>query len=190
MTLVGLAGCTSYSGGARAIDPARVTTDAGWIVAASTPELRQDGSLDCGAATLAMVAERWDVTLSVADAVAALPTPSDQGVRLGDLRDAARARGLEAFAIAGDRNTLVHELRTGRPVIVGLVMPYGKGKVLHHFEVVVAVHLGDDTFVTIDPARGWRSRSWTALDAEWAPAGRPTLVVLGPAEPAATPGAT
>jgi len=42
------------------------------------------------------------------------------------------------------------------------------------------VHLEDDRFVTIDPAHGWRARSFADLDAEWSPAGRATLVVLGP----------
>jgi hypothetical protein len=46
--------------------------------------------------------------------------------------------------------------------------------------VVVAVHPLTDQFVTIDPAVGWRARSWADLDAEWRPVGRPTLVVLGP----------
>ena len=177
IALVGLAACASYSGGARSIDPARMTTEPGWIAAASTPELRQEGLRDCGAAALAMIAGRWHVLLSVDDAVAKLP--AGEKARLGDLRDLARARGLAAFAIAGDRETLVHELRLGRPVIIGLLLPYGQHHVRSHYEVVVAVSSDASEFVTIDPARGWRARSWTDLDTEWQPAGRPTLVVLG-----------
>jgi ABC-type bacteriocin/lantibiotic exporter with double-glycine peptidase domain len=177
--LVAFAGCISYSGGSRTVDPARLTQP-GWIVAAETPELRQQGSRDCGAAALAMIAGRWHVPLSVDGAVAALPAPPPQGTQLGDLRDAARAQGLTAFAITGDRTTLVHELRAGRPVIVGLLLPYGRKRVQSHYEVIVAVHPTEDQFVTINPAKGWRIRSWAALDAEWRPARRPTLVVLGP----------
>ncbi len=180
--LVGTAGCISYTGGARAVDPARLTAEPGWIVAAPMPTLRQPGAVDCGAASLAMIARRWGVSLSVNGAIAALPAPSPQGTRLGDLRDAARAQGLTAFAIAGDRDTLVHELRAGRPVIVGLLLPFGRRRAQSHYEVVVAVHPTDLQFVTIDPANGWRARSWADLDAEWRPAGRPTLVVLGPAD--------
>ena len=176
--LIAFAGCISYSGGARSVDPARLTRP-GWIVAAPTPELRQQGSRDCAAAALAMIAGRWHVALSVDGAVAALPAPTKQGVRLGDLRDAARAHGFQAFAIAGDRNMLVHELRAGRPVIVGLLLPYGRDRVQSHYEVIVAMHPTDDQFVTINPASGWRTRSWADLDAEWRPAGHPTLVVLG-----------
>jgi ABC-type bacteriocin/lantibiotic exporter with double-glycine peptidase domain len=171
--------CVSYSGGARAVDPARITSESGWIVAGPTRETRQQGSYDCGAAALAMIASRWNIPLSLANAVSALPKPTELGVPLGDLRDLARARGLTAFAIAGDRATLVHELRAGRPVIVGLNLPYN-GRTFSHYEVIVAVREADAQFVTIDPSTGWRSRSWTDLDAEWKPAGRPTLVVLGP----------
>jgi ABC-type bacteriocin/lantibiotic exporter with double-glycine peptidase domain len=178
-----VAGCISYRGGARSIDPDRLTAEAGWIVAAPTPEIRQRAARDCGAASLAMIAGRWQVPLSFDGAIAALPAPTKQGTRLGDLRDAARALGLTAFAIAGDRETLVHEVRAGRPVIVGLILPYGGRRVLSHYEVLVAVHPVDGRFVTIDPASGWRARSWEALDAEWRPAGRPTLVVLGPLPP-------
>lgn len=185
--LVAVAGCISYRGGAQSLDPDRLHTEAGWIVAAPTPALRQQGSHDCGAATLAMIAGRWHVALSVDGAVAALPVAGVQGVRLGALRDAARAHGLTAFAIAGDRTTLVHELREGRPVIVGLLLPYGNKRVQRHYEVIVAVHPTHDQFVTIDPATGWRARSWQDLDAEWRPAGRPTLIVLGRTDERAHP---
>lgn len=173
-----LTGCISYSGGARSVDAVQLTQP-GWIVAAPTPELRQQGSRDCGAAALAMIAGRWHVELSVEAAVDALPAPTRLGTKLGDLRDVARAHGFTAFAIAGDRDTLVHELRAGRPVIVGLLLPYGSKRVQSHYEVIVGVHPASDQFVTINPAKGWRTRSWTDLDAEWRPAGRPTLVVLG-----------
>ncbi|MBK9034061.1 MAG: hypothetical protein IPL61_22795 [Myxococcales bacterium] len=184
LALVAVVGCASYRGGARPIDPVRIRADAGWIAAAPTPEVRQRGELDCGAAALAMVAGRWRVPLTEHDAIAALPAPSPTGTRLGDLRDAARAEGLSAFAIAGDRDTLVHELRAGRPVIIGLHLSYGR-QTVGHYEVLVAVHPIDDRFVTIDPASGWRVRRWVDLDAEWAPAGRPTLVVIGSIAPVA-----
>ena len=183
LALVGLAGCVSFGGRSRAFDSTRLASDPGWNVAAPTPTVRQEGSQDCGAASLAMIAGRWRVELSLEEAVAALPEAATQGVRLGDLRDVARAHGLQAFAIAGDRDTLVHELRAGRPVIVGLLIRHGPRRVLSHYEVIVAVHAVDDRFVTIDPAAGSRVRSWADLDAEWLPSGRPALVVVGAAEP-------
>jgi ABC-type bacteriocin/lantibiotic exporter with double-glycine peptidase domain len=188
LALIGLGGlgdlgCHSYSGGARAVDPARVTVGEGWIVAGPPPALRQRGPIDCGPTALAMVAQRWDVPLSRDAAIAALPEPPPEGASLGDLRDLARRRGLSAFAIAADRATLERELRAGRPVLLGLHAPYGDRYVQSHYEVLVATRSdeagGGASFVTIDPARGWRRRSWEDLDAEWRPAGRPALVVLG-----------
>jgi ABC-type bacteriocin/lantibiotic exporter with double-glycine peptidase domain len=173
-------GCVGYRGGARAIDPGRVATEPGWVVAAATPLVRQEGPDDCGAAALAMVAARWHRPWPRLEVLAALPPPVGAGASLGELRDAARGHRLTAFAIVGDRATLEHEVGAGRPVIVGLLLPYGARWVQPHYEVLVAVRPAADEFVTIDPASGWRTRSWTALDAEWRPAGRPALIVLGP----------
>ncbi len=185
IAIAGLTGCYSYTGGARAIDPSKVTVDGGWIVAAPTPVYRQRGLIECGPTALAMIAARWRVALTVNDAIASLPKPPPEGSSLGDLRDLARQRGLNAFAIAGDQETLLHELRAGRPVLVGLLAPYGK-YAQSHYEIVMAAHPGESKFATIDPARGWRTRSWKDLEAEWKPAGNPALVVLG-AEPAPLP---
>lgn len=180
VALAGIAGCATYSGGARPLDPLRLTTEPGWIVAAPTPELQQRAPHECGATSLAMVAGRWQVPLSVDEALSELPAENAKGTRLGDLRDVARAHGLEAFAITGDSGTLIHELRAGRPVIVGLLLPASLGRAASHYEVIVAANPSADQFVTIDPASGLRSRSWSDLDAEWGPPGRPALVVLGP----------
>jgi ABC-type bacteriocin/lantibiotic exporter with double-glycine peptidase domain len=183
VALLGSTGCVSYAGRARPLDVNRLSTESGWIVAAPTPEVRQLDAKDCGAASLAMVAGRWHVPLSIDEVVAALPAPSERGIRLGDLRDVARAHGLTAFVFAGDRETLVKELRAGRPAIVGLRIPAGFNRVKTHFEVIFAVRTSDEQFVTIDPATGWRVRSWADLDAEWTPAGRPMLVVTGMTNP-------
>lgn len=178
--LSGLTGCYSYSGGSRPIDPSKVSIDGGWIVAAPTPVYKQRDVIDCGPTALAMVAARWRVPLTVREAIASLPKPPPEGSSLGELRDLARQRGLTAFAITADRATLLHELRAGRPVLVGLFAPYGDKYVQSHYEIVMAVRPEDGQVATIDPARGWRTRTWKDLDAEWKPAGRPALVVLGP----------
>jgi ABC-type bacteriocin/lantibiotic exporter with double-glycine peptidase domain len=169
-------GCARYSGGARSIDPTRVTSEPGWISAAPTPDIRQHARLDCGAAALAMVAGRWQVHIAIADA--AIAAPGKHGVRLGDLRSAAKAHGLIAFAIAADRNTLDHELRARRPILVGLLRPYSNTEAVSHYEVVIAMR--GDEIVTLDPAAGWRVRTWASFDAEWHAAKYPALIVLGP----------
>jgi ABC-type bacteriocin/lantibiotic exporter with double-glycine peptidase domain len=176
--------CATYTGGARPIEPGQVAHQPGWVAAAPTPTVRQRGLSDCGMAALAMVAGRWHVPLSLDQARRDVADPSPRGARLGELRRAARAHGLLAFAISADEATLEHEVRAGRPVIIGLLRPYGRDRALSHYEVVVALRASDGghEVVTIDPAGGWQVRQWTDLDAEWEPAGRPALVVLGPSE--------
>jgi ABC-type bacteriocin/lantibiotic exporter with double-glycine peptidase domain len=175
--------CARYTGGAHPIDPNSVQRDPSWVTAAPTPTVHQRGLADCGLAALAMVAGRWHVELSLDEARKSVPAPTANGVKLGDLRAAARAHGLIAFAVNADESVLEHEIRAGRPVIVGLLRPYGRDRALSHFEVVVALRAApesnDQQVVTIDPAGGWQVRSWTDLDREWKPAGRPALVVLG-----------
>ena len=123
-----------------------------------------------------MVAGRWHVALNVDDRAFARPT--ENGLLLSDLRTAAKAHGLVAFAITADRATLDHELRAGRPIIVGLLRPYSQREAISHYEVVVAER--GDQFVTLDPGAGWRVRTWAELEREWKLANYPALVVLGP----------
>jgi len=185
LLVFGATGCASLGGRSQPFDAARLDAGGGWVVAAGTPVVRQAGPQDCGAACLAMVSGRWQAGLSLEQATAALPA-APRGASLGALRDLARARGLTAFAVDGDRDLLLHELGAGRPVIVGLLVPAGLGRARHHYEVAVAAHPVEDRFVTIDPAAGWRVRSWPDLDAEWRPAGRPALVVIGATPSAGT----
>jgi ABC-type bacteriocin/lantibiotic exporter with double-glycine peptidase domain len=106
---------------------------------------------------------------------------SAKGAKLGALRDAARARGFEAYAIAGNHEDLRRELEKGRPVMLGLQLPFEQNRALHHYEVVVAMNPRDGTVVTLDPATGkYLQRTKAVLEKEWKPVGYPTLVVVGP----------
>jgi len=189
-SLVVLAGLTAcqlpYAGGARAVSPASI--GAGWYKAAPTPVVRQHRETDCGLAALAMVAGAWGQRWSVDDLNRQLP-PTDKGVKLGALRDLARGRGLEAYAIKGSAKDLAHELQNGRPVVLGLILPYDQGRNASHYEVAVALNPSDGAVVTIDPATGdWRQRSSKVLDLEWKSAGFATLVVTGDRNAASKPG--
>jgi ABC-type bacteriocin/lantibiotic exporter with double-glycine peptidase domain len=174
---LGAAACQlSYTGGARAVSPGELGT--GWYRAAATPVVRQQHETDCGLAALAMVAGAWGRRWSVAQLTSELP-PGDRGVKLGALRDLARARGLDAYAIKGTAHDLEHELSLGRPVVLGLLLPYDSGHNASHYEVAVAMNPRDGAVVTIDPASGqWRQRSKQVLDLEWKSAGFATLVVV------------
>lgn len=165
-----------YTGGARAVSPD--TLGSGWYRAAATPVVRQPHEADCGLAALAMVAGAWGRPWSVADLTHELP-PTERGVQLGQLRDLAQTRGFKAYAIRGSPDDLRHELSRGRPVVLGLLLPFDRGHNASHYEVAIAIRPDDGTVVTIDPASGlWRQRSRQVLDLEWKPAGYATLVVV------------
>lgn len=181
LVVVGLIGCVPYVGGARPVTTGDVTTT--FVHAAPTPIVRQHRETDCGLAALAMVAGAWGQTWSVDELAARVP-PGDKGVRLGALRDLARARGLDAYAIEGTLDDLVHELAAGRPVVVGLALPFATGKRLGHFEVAIAIEPHDGTLITLDPATGrTMRRTRTVLADEWGPSHHATLVVVGRVAP-------
>lgn len=176
---VGLAAACrlDYAGGARAVSPTEL--DPGWKRATATPIVKQEREMDCGLAALAMVAGAWGQRWSVDEMARELP-PGRNGVKLGALRDLARKRGLEAYAIAGGDDDLARELGAGRPVLLGLTLPYDQQHNLNHYEVAVAYDPRSGSVVTIDPATGkYMSRSHEVLDLEWKVAGYATLVVVG-----------
>ena len=177
-SLLGAAGCRlSYTGGARPVGPSEL--DATWLRAATTPVVRQVHRNDCGLAALAMIAGAWGHPWTVGE-LARDVRPGDRGVRLGALRDLARARGLEAYAIRGTADDLRRELARGRPVLLGLLLPFERDRALTHYEVAVALDPRDGAVVTLDPASGKHlRRTRQVLDAEWKPAGYATLVVVG-----------
>lgn len=178
LALVGLSACRlSYTGGAKAVRQTEVPAE--WLHATATPVVVQAQRADCGLAALAMVAGAWGRTWTLPELAHQLP-PTGDGVELGRLRDLARTRGLDAYAVKGTFRDLEHELQAGRPVLLGLVLPFDQNNNLNHYEVVVAMNPVDGTVVTRDPATGeLLRRSRKVLDLEWKTAGYATLVVVG-----------
>jgi ABC-type bacteriocin/lantibiotic exporter with double-glycine peptidase domain len=179
VALITATGCRlSYTGGAKSVNTAQLDTS--WLRASATPVVKQKSQVDCGLAALAMIAGAWGQTWSVEDLRRDVKM-SAKGAKLGALRDAARARGFEAYAIAGKHEDLRRELEQGRPVMLGLQLPFEQNRALHHYEVVVAMNPRDGTVVTLDPATGkYLQRTKAVLEKEWKPVGYPTLVVVGP----------
>jgi ABC-type bacteriocin/lantibiotic exporter with double-glycine peptidase domain len=170
-----------YRGGARAVQPTQL--DDGWYRAAPTPVVVQKQMADCGLAALAMVAGAWGRHWSLDDLSHRVP-PGKHGIKLGNLRDLARSRGLEAYAIKANRTDLQTELSAGRPVLLGLMLPHDRKRNRSHFEVAIAMNKGDGTVITIDPATGeWMRRSPAVLDVEWKAAGYAALVVTADKQP-------
>ena len=135
---------------------------------------------DCGLAALAMVAGAWGRHWSLDDLAHRMP-PGKHGVKLGVLRDLARARGLEAYAIKGNRDDLKNEL-SNRSARAARTDPAARPQ-----DAIAAttksrspMNQQDGTVITIDPATGeWMRRSPAVLDLEWKAAGYATLVVTG-----------
>ncbi len=173
-----LAACSvPANGGAHAVQPAQL--DSHWVRAAPTPVVVQRQESDCGLAALAMVAGAWGQTLSVEELARRAP-PSGSGIKLGALRDVARSVGLDAYAIRASSADLRHELSAGRPVLLGLVLPYDRERNRAHYEVAIAYDPRDGTVITIDPATGgWQSRPAKVFDVEWKASGYAALVVTG-----------
>jgi ABC-type bacteriocin/lantibiotic exporter with double-glycine peptidase domain len=186
--LAGLAAaCTQlpYTGGARPVAPAQMRLDDHWLRAAPTPVVRQQQETDCGLAALAMVAGAWGRSWSVGELARAMPTTGG-GVKLGVLRDYARSHDLDAYAIAASPRDLEHELGEGRPVLLGLMLPFDRGHNQSHYEVAIAMEPATGTVITIDPATGhWMKRTRAVLDVEWKAAGYAALVVTGDRHPVA-----
>lgn len=178
--VVGTGGCRlSYTGGAKAVAPATVADEGNgdWKHAVETPVVRQRARTDCGLAALAMMAGAWGRAWTVEDLARAMPV-GKRGVKLRVLRDYAREHGLEAYALRGKHADLEHELGQGRPVMLGLVLPFEKDRAVSHYEVAVAIGR-DGTVVTRDPATGaLMQRSRQVLDDEWRNAGYAMLVVV------------
>lgn len=191
LALACVAAChLDYRGGARPISGADLQTTA-WVHAAPTPVVRQLAESDCGLAALAMMAGAWGHAWGMGDLTHRIH-PTDAGVPLGALRDLARERGLDAYAIAGTHTDLEHELGAGRPVLLGLVLPFDRQHNRSHFEVAIALDKADGSVVTIDPATGdMLRRTAKVLDLEWKTAGYAALVVVADhARPASVVGVT
>jgi ABC-type bacteriocin/lantibiotic exporter with double-glycine peptidase domain len=166
-----------YTGGARPVEPAQMQLDDHWLKAAPTPVVRQQQETDCGLAALAMIAGAWGRSWNVGELNREMP-PGREGVRLGVLRDYARSHQLDAYAIAASSRDLEHELGAGRPVLLGLMLPFDRGHNQSHYEVAIAMNPTTGNVITIDPASGrWMTRSRAVLDAEWKAAGYAALVV-------------
>lgn len=182
--LLGAATSGCYIGTAHEFSPRTLELDPGWIFVPNVPLIRQEEHSDCGAAALAMALTYWGSTTNVDEVTAAFPTSPNHGIKAGELREFARKKGFDAFIIKGDLNDLASELKKRRPVLVGLVKPYGT-KRAHHYEVVVGIHPAQKRVVTLDPAKGWRENSFEGFAKEWIPGEQVTLIVFKPQERAA-----
>jgi ABC-type bacteriocin/lantibiotic exporter with double-glycine peptidase domain len=172
--VVAASGC--YTGAARDVSPRQVAEAQGdptWRLVDDVPFVAQQSDNDCGSAALTMALAHYQLP------PARLPLDA-QGVRAGDLRDAARARGLQAFVVSGTFGDLLDQVGRGRPVVVGLAKPLSSGRALAHYEVVVGLNRDRRLIRSLDPARGLRENSFEGFAREWVPT-RQVMIVMFPA---------
>jgi predicted double-glycine peptidase len=166
--------CSAYMGGATTLQQKDLQDEPGWVAVHGVQPLRQKDDHDCGPTALSMVVNFWQPER----AREPMPNlPLDRQASAGELRDAARRRGLSAFVVEGEPEDLVHELEQGRPVIVGVAKPTTQDAVAH-YEVVVGVHRASKRVATYDPAAGIRQNTFIGFLMEWQAAGRVLLVVM------------
>ena len=171
--------CVHYSGATTPIAPETIVAEDGWTRVPQMMLVQQEGDADCGVAAIAMVLGRWTRPTGLAEVRAAAPRVG-KGLHAGELRDVLRARGLRSFVIAGTLADLEHEIRAGRPVVVGTIKPLSDRQARSHFEVVVAIHPERRLVVTLDPSLGWRQASYAGFEREWAGSGKTAIVTLPP----------
>ncbi len=191
LAALALAASACYAGEAHDVSPKRaaaLAADPAWTFVRDVPFVPQKADSDCGPAALAMVLAHFGAKTS-REEVVALDPPDRVGVRAGDLRDVARAKGFQAFVVEGTFNDIIDQLSRDRPVLVGLAKPITGGRALAHYEVVVGIDKRDKRIITLDPGRGLRENSLEGFAREWVPTGRVTLIVF-PREPASPPTAT
>jgi ABC-type bacteriocin/lantibiotic exporter with double-glycine peptidase domain len=143
------------------------------------PLVLQDTSHDCGAAALASVMRFWGHPASPASIEASLGR-TDARLRAGDIESYARKSGLSSYVFFGTMTDIVHELRQGRPIIVGLGKKYEAEKAVSHYEVVVGYEPKKKLVLLLDPGRGWQVDSLDGFAKEWALSKAVTIVAFLP----------
>jgi hypothetical protein len=180
LALLGLgSGCASfgYTGKSRELASDALSKEQGWVAVRGVPLYKQSAHHDCGPTALAMVLRFYDPH---ADVRALLERPVDARYSAKELREIARAHGYDAFVLAGKVEDLVHEIKAGRPVIVGVAKPTATGP-LAHYEVLVGMDPKTQRMATLDPALGWRQNTYAGFLEEWLATGSVLIVVLPPA---------
>jgi predicted double-glycine peptidase len=177
---LGAAAPACYTGSARTVSSGRVAElarDPSWRVARDVPFVAQRTDRDCGPAALAMALSRYGVT---PESLANAEELAQGNVRAGALRDAARARGVQAYVVSATFADLNTQLERGRPVLVGLAKPMALtgGKALAHYEVVIGMSKKQKRIVSLDPAVGVREYSLEGFAREWVPTRRLAIVFL------------
>jgi ABC-type bacteriocin/lantibiotic exporter with double-glycine peptidase domain len=172
-------GCASYGGTAKPAQPAVVEREGEWIIVRDYPEVLQAKNDDCGAAALASVLRFWGHPATPGSILGAVGR-SDHRLRAGDMANYARKQGLHSYVFYGTMTDIVHELKRGRPIIVGLGKQFEAKKALSHYEVVIGYEPKKKLVLLLDPGRGFQVDTLQGFAEEWSRTKGVTIVTFLP----------
>lgn len=171
-------GCAARGSTPRSAAAPDLGAEKNWIVVPGVKMVQAQSDADCGAAALRMVLAKWSPELDGDEVTRALgPVDSTSGYRAGMLRNVARANGLQSFVIEGQVADLLHEVRLGRPVIVGVVTTR-LGRAFTHYQVVAGAEDSGQRLLIADPRGTWTRVDKDELMAGWRPTGQVAVVVF------------
>lgn len=180
VTLLALSlGCASYRGTASTAQPSVVAREGQWMMVPRFPLVLQRENDDCGAAALAAVLRYWGFRATPQSIEGALGHAGNR-LRAGDMEAHARSVGLKSYVFFGTMTDVVHELKQGRPVIVGLGKTIDAKRALSHYEVIVGYEPRKKLLLLLDPGRGWQVDSLDGFAKEWALSKGVTMVAFLP----------
>jgi ABC-type bacteriocin/lantibiotic exporter with double-glycine peptidase domain len=135
----------------------------------------------CGAASIAMVIEYWQIQQKqtpAADALQiqhALYSSRAHGIYASNLQEYLEEQGYRAFSFRGDWNLLKENLTKGRPLIVALKVGHND----RHYVVVVGMDWQRSIILENDPAqRKLLKQDQSHFVKEWDAAGAWTLLAV------------
>lgn len=158
-----------------AVDPSGIWLDVPFV------KQEKDG---CGAASIAMVMEYWqlqqgrsgDPAAEAAKIQRALRSDTADGIYASDMERYFRENGYATFSFSGDWSDLKQHLEKGRPLIAAL-KPGSKAAL--HYVVVAGLDQERQLVLLNDPAqRKLLKEDRSRFEQEWKAAGRWTLLAL------------
>jgi predicted double-glycine peptidase len=172
-------GCASYRGTAKPAQPSELVRNGEWITVGEFPQVLQEQNDDCGAAALASVLRFWGHPATPRSILSAIGR-SDHRLRAGDMKAYANRMGLHSYVFFGTMTDVVHELKRGRPIIVGLGKQFAEKKALSHYEVVIGYEPKKKLVLLFDPGKGFQVDTLQGFADEWVRTKGVTIVTFLP----------
>lgn len=160
--------------------------------------VKQSRNNCCGIACLVSVLDYWEIKTEEQQILAEFPKSSEKGYSILELRNIAKAKGLEAYAISMQSKPVIQlkkQLQKGRPVICALKLPgglyiaydipvYGQiyRKLLWMFapkknHYVLVFGLSKNEILIMDPAYGFASIPIELFHLSWSKRNYAALVI-------------